>query len=1173
MSKVFGEIAAGIGLIALDVVTGGATSFLLPTAVSLIAGGVGTLLKKQQTGIASNTINPIQPWNVVYGRTRVGGTTIWQETNGESDKYWHRVIVLACHPCQSVDALLFDNKRVCLDGNGNSISFGNSTSVTASQQTQSISSITRTNNVVTVVMGGPMALPASTAVGPALADGDTVQIENVSIDKTLNGLFQIQVINPTTFTYISGGAQVSGSGGTVKTQWPDYGDTVHLEVALGNQTSNPFPGLASGAPVVIAIGKNGGITVGGGTGSDNWTSNHIVQGMTAVYLRMKYGGNTYQAGIPTIGFLLHGKNDILDPRSGGNGYTENAALCIADYMANQVYGFKCQYGSDLPTDQLGAAANICDETVPLANGASEKRYACNGSFFLSAKRGEILQNLLTSCAGRLTFSGGQYVINPGAWIGTNIQAGYGITNSNGSPATSATVYMTTAHISSGAAQTAAIAQAVNLNPIGLLYPQTFSPWGFAFGSYWGTRTDSMSVPVSALGGLTMGFALDFGNGGVTNDQFLVYDCWVVLTYADGSSGTYRPTSSTINNQNAFNNGTITGGTGIDGNVATIEANPNFFVAGTAVTGFSPVLVLGHFNFPSVGATSESWNWPDFMAGPFEWHPKVPIRDLYNGCKGVYISPLNNWQSTDFPPYAQDTDHGYPSDANLTADGGDRRWLDIQLPFTISYATAQRIAKIELMRRRQQGSGTFVFNLGMYQFTSLDLVSMTMPFLGWTNKLLEVQQSRLTVTKHDEHTMTLGTELDLQETDPSIYSWSTSEELGPAGYAQPQTVGTQTISVPQGVTLGDSAIQGTNVTLAQVAVSWNPSQDGFVANGGSTVVEYSSDNANWISLGTYPSSATTAYIPNISGGTTYYARVAFVNAGGVQSGWTSQGPITATGSAVSFFYADDETPVGAVNGQNQAYSLANVPTPSTSLQLFYNEGLLSPGVDYTISGNVITLTAYTPNGGDYLRAWYRYTTPGVSSGGSTGSSGGSGSTGGTQAWLANTNYSQGTVVTDANGNYETATNAGRSGSVKPAWGTTIGAITSDGTMIWQMTGYGGGSGSGGSSGSGSGSGGSGSGGSGGSGSGGGGTTPLTITTQTLPAGILNVAYSATLSATGGTLPYSWQAAGLPVGLTVFSGSGLISGTPTQNGTYLVSLVATDSASTPAIASAQVILTIQ
>jgi hypothetical protein len=188
------------------------------------------------------------------------------------------------------------------------------------------------------------------------------------------------------------------------------------------------------------------------------------------------------------------------------------------------------------------------------------------------------------------------------------------------------------------------------------------------------------------------------------------------------------------------------------------------------------------------------------AGPFRWRQKVSIRDLYNGVKGTYISPANNWQASDIPPYAQDIDHGYtgPSspmipfgDVNLAADGGDRRWLDIQLPFTIQVATAQRLCKIELMRRRQQGTGTFSYNMAMYKTTALDVVTMTLPLLGWVNKYLEIAAHRFTINKQqiDGNDVTLlGTEIDVQETDPSIYDWSASEELTAQGFQQPTIPG-------------------------------------------------------------------------------------------------------------------------------------------------------------------------------------------------------------------------------------------------------------------------------------------------------------------------------------------------------------------------------------------------
>jgi hypothetical protein len=69
-------------------------------------------------------------------------------------------------------------------------------------------------------------------------------------------------------------------------------------------------------------------------------------------------------------------------------------------------------------------------------------------------------------------------------------------------------------------------------------------------------------------------------------------------------------------------------------------------------------------------------------------------------------------------------------------------------------------------------------------------------------------------------------------------------------------------------------------------------------------------------------------------------------------------------------------------------------------------------------------------------------------------------------------------------------------------------------------------------------------------------PLVITTATLGNGVVSFPISATLAATGGTPPYKWSATGLPDGVTLDSGTGAISGTPTKNGSFPVSVQVTD-----------------
>jgi uncharacterized membrane protein len=70
--------------------------------------------------------------------------------------------------------------------------------------------------------------------------------------------------------------------------------------------------------------------------------------------------------------------------------------------------------------------------------------------------------------------------------------------------------------------------------------------------------------------------------------------------------------------------------------------------------------------------------------------------------------------------------------------------------------------------------------------------------------------------------------------------------------------------------------------------------------------------------------------------------------------------------------------------------------------------------------------------------------------------------------------------------------------------------------------------------------------------------LVIITTSLPGGTVGTSYTATLTATGGTLPYTWSVAsgGLPAGLSI-SSAGVISGTPAAAGTFSVTLQVTDS----------------
>lgn len=72
------------------------------------------------------------------------------------------------------------------------------------------------------------------------------------------------------------------------------------------------------------------------------------------------------------------------------------------------------------------------------------------------------------------------------------------------------------------------------------------------------------------------------------------------------------------------------------------------------------------------------------------------------------------------------------------------------------------------------------------------------------------------------------------------------------------------------------------------------------------------------------------------------------------------------SAIAPQFVDDETPVKI---SNKIYNLAYSPNPAASLMLFVSGVFMVRGVDYTVSGNVITFTK-APGASAAIRAFYR-----------------------------------------------------------------------------------------------------------------------------------------------------------------------------------------------------------
>jgi hypothetical protein len=191
------------------------------------------------------------------------------------------------------------------------------------------------------------------------------------------------------------GEEVIDASGTAQGRWSGK---VTVEKRLGHEDQTAFAGLVESV-------------------SEHWTEDHRLASCAAIYLRLTYDADAFPGGIPNITVDMEGKDDILDPRSGEQVYSENAALCVADYMAHATYGIGAGIGAEdgIDVDTLVEAANICDEAVPLGVGGTEPRYTCNGVVTLSESPKTIIEAMLTAMAGRCIWQGGRWRLQAGAY--------------------------------------------------------------------------------------------------------------------------------------------------------------------------------------------------------------------------------------------------------------------------------------------------------------------------------------------------------------------------------------------------------------------------------------------------------------------------------------------------------------------------------------------------------------------------------------------------------------------------------------------------------------------------------------------------------------------------------------------------------------------------------------
>lgn len=144
-----------------------------------------------------------------------------------------------------------------------------------------------------------------------------------------------------------------------------------------------------------------------------WTTDHRQRGCAYCYHRLKFNEKAFPGGLPNIVYLIKGKADIWDPRDNGYRWTDNAALIVADYLLNPIYGLGCTQ-NEIDIDALIDAANYCDTDLG-GIGTGFKRYRINGRFEATASHEQTLQEMADAMGGDIVWQGDKWRILPGKY--------------------------------------------------------------------------------------------------------------------------------------------------------------------------------------------------------------------------------------------------------------------------------------------------------------------------------------------------------------------------------------------------------------------------------------------------------------------------------------------------------------------------------------------------------------------------------------------------------------------------------------------------------------------------------------------------------------------------------------------------------------------------------------
>lgn len=323
----------GISLAFAAVLEGAATAAQIATVVAVtamvmsVAYSAYTLatmpsqtdFKSETQGRTQVVRSAVAPHRIIYGRCMVSGPLVAVFSSGENNKFLYLVVVLAAHKCHSIG----------------DVYLGDTLADDPKYRKTVTESLTSTDHVFTVADPGGWVEGISVYGPGGAVDSALYSVAGgvYTLDESLP-IFDVESGYPIPYSFTF----------------------VHSYAVITKYLGDPDQEADAS---LITNAKDA-------AGNACWSTNHRLRGRAYVVVRLEYDINIFSQGIPNIKAVVEGAEDIYDPRTGDTGYTDNAALCMRDYLTKK-YGLRCT-DSRINDVNFIAAANVCDETVGVAVG-------------------------------------------------------------------------------------------------------------------------------------------------------------------------------------------------------------------------------------------------------------------------------------------------------------------------------------------------------------------------------------------------------------------------------------------------------------------------------------------------------------------------------------------------------------------------------------------------------------------------------------------------------------------------------------------------------------------------------------------------------------------------------------------------------------------------------------